>query len=139
MSERGLTCREVVEIIPDYLEDGLAPEDRRRVEDHLRICDGCTNYLEQMRETIRLTGMLSEEQIPEEQKAGWADPTELGKAFVWLAAQPPERYTGLRFDAGPIADAIAAEGYHFAFKAEKVTLYPEDFAARLRWYASYED
>jgi NAD(P)-dependent dehydrogenase (short-subunit alcohol dehydrogenase family) len=78
-------------------------------------------------------------QIPEEQKARWADPTELGKAFVWLAAQPPERFTGLRFDAGPIVDAIATEGYDFAFKAEKVTLYPEDFAARLSWYASYED
>jgi len=77
--------------------------------------------------------------LPDEQKAGWADPIELGKAFVWLAAQPPERFTGLRFDAGPIADAIAAEGYDFAFKAEKVTLYPEEFAARLRWYASYED
>jgi len=78
-------------------------------------------------------------QIPEEQKAGWADPTELGKAFVWLSAQPPARFTGLRFDAGPITDAIAAEGYDFAFNAQKVTLYPEDFAARLRWYATYED
>jgi len=78
-------------------------------------------------------------QVPEEQKAGWADPAELGKAFAWLAAQPPERFTGLRFDAGPIADAIAAEGYGFAFNAQKATLYPDDFAARLRWYASYED
>ena len=77
--------------------------------------------------------------LPDEEKAGWADPVELGQAFVWLAAQPPERFTGLRFDAGPIADAIAAEGYDFAFKAEKVTLYADDFAARLRWYASYED
>jgi 2-deoxy-D-gluconate 3-dehydrogenase len=77
-------------------------------------------------------------QIPEQEQAGWADPAELGKAFAWLAAQPPERFTGLRFDAGPIADAIAAEGYDFAFTAEKVTLYPDDFAARLRWYASYE-
>jgi 3-oxoacyl-[acyl-carrier protein] reductase len=78
-------------------------------------------------------------QLPEEQKSGWADPAELGKAFVWLAAQPPERFTGLRFDAGPLADTIAAEGYNFAFKVEKVTLYPEDFEARLRWYASYDD
>jgi NAD(P)-dependent dehydrogenase (short-subunit alcohol dehydrogenase family) len=76
--------------------------------------------------------------IPAAEQAGWADPAELGKAFIWLAAQPPERFTGLRFDAGPIADAVAAEGYNFAFKAEKVTLYPDDFAARLRWYASYE-
>lgn len=68
MSTRGLTCHEMVEIITDYLEEALQPEDRRRVEEHLAVCDGCTTYLEQMRETIRLTGMLTEEQIPEEQK-----------------------------------------------------------------------
>ena len=68
MSEQGLTCHEMVEIITDYLEDALSAEDRRRVEEHLAICPGCANYLEQMRETIRLTGMLSEEQIPEGQK-----------------------------------------------------------------------
>lgn len=68
MSDRALTCHEVVNIITDYLEDALSPGDRRRVEEHLAICDGCTAYVEQMRETIRLTGMLTEEQIPEDQK-----------------------------------------------------------------------
>jgi anti-sigma factor RsiW len=68
MSEPGLTCHEVVEIITDYLEDALPASDRRRVEAHLEVCAGCTAYLEQMRETVRLTGMLTEEQIPEEQK-----------------------------------------------------------------------
>ena len=68
MSDRALTCHEVVEIITDYLEGVLPAGDRRRVEEHLAICDGCTTYLEQMRETIRLTGMLTEEQIPEDQK-----------------------------------------------------------------------
>jgi len=68
MSDRALTCHEVVNIITDYLEDSLSPGDRRRVEEHLAICDGCTAYLEQMRETIRLAGILTEEQIPEDQK-----------------------------------------------------------------------
>ena len=68
MNQRALTCHEVVEIITDYLEDVLPAEDRRRVEEHLAVCDGCTMYLEQMRETIRLTGMLTVEQIPEEQQ-----------------------------------------------------------------------
>ena len=68
MSGGALTCHEVVELITDYLEDVLPPDDRRRVEEHLAICDGCTAYLEQMRETIRLTGMLTEEQVPEDQK-----------------------------------------------------------------------
>lgn len=68
MSEQPLTCHEVVAILTDYLEGALSAEDRRRVEDHLAVCDGCTYYLEQLRETIRLTGMIDEEQVPDEQK-----------------------------------------------------------------------
>jgi anti-sigma factor RsiW len=80
MSGRALTCHEVIEIITDYLDGALPADDRRRVEEHLAICDGCTTYLEQMRETIRLTGMLTEEQIPEDQKR------ELLEAFrTWTA------------------------------------------------------
>lgn len=65
------------------------------------------------------------------ERAAWVDPVELAPAFVWLAAQPPQRFTGLRFDAGPLADTIAAEGFDFAFRPEKVTIYPEDLAERL--------
>ena len=68
MSRRALTCREMVELVSDYLEGTLPRRVRRRVDEHLADCDGCTTYLEQMRETIRLTGMLTEEQIPEGQK-----------------------------------------------------------------------
>jgi anti-sigma factor RsiW len=68
VSERGLTCHEVIEVLTDYLEDALPQMERRRVEEHLASCDGCTAYLEQLRETIRLTGKLTEEQIPLEQK-----------------------------------------------------------------------
>jgi NAD(P)-dependent dehydrogenase (short-subunit alcohol dehydrogenase family) len=75
--------------------------------------------------------------MPAEQKAGWADPVELGKAFVWLAAQPPARFSGLRFDAGPIVDTIAREGWDFEFAPEKVTMYPQDFVARQEWMAGY--
>ena len=67
MSNDGLTCKEVVEIVTDYLEGALSPEDRARFDEHLATCDGCTHYVEQMRETIRLSGMVTEEQIPEPQ------------------------------------------------------------------------
>jgi NAD(P)-dependent dehydrogenase (short-subunit alcohol dehydrogenase family) len=77
------------------------------------------------------------ERVPEAERVGWADPTELGRAFVWLACQPPERYGGLRFDAGPILDTIAREGPDFAFAPEKVTLFPEDLRAREAWRAAY--
>jgi len=68
VTARTLTCREVIDLLTDYVEDALPEQERRRVEAHLASCDGCTTYLEQMRETIRLTGMLTEEQIPEEER-----------------------------------------------------------------------
>ncbi len=64
MSTDGLTCKEMVEIVTDYLEGALSPEDRVRFEQHLALCDGCTYYVEQMRETIRLSGKVTEDQIP---------------------------------------------------------------------------
>jgi len=54
--ERELACRQVVELVTAYLDDALDPVDRERFEEHLVFCDGCANYLEQMRTTIRLTG-----------------------------------------------------------------------------------
>jgi len=77
------------------------------------------------------------ERVPAEERARWADLTELGRAFVWLACQPPERFSGLRLDAGPIVDTIACEGPDFAFAPEKVTLYPDDLRAREAWRAAY--
>jgi anti-sigma factor RsiW len=67
MSAPEITCREVVEIVTAYLEDALSAADRMRFEEHVGGCEGCTNYLGQMRQTIRLTGSLTEEQVPAEQ------------------------------------------------------------------------
>jgi anti-sigma factor RsiW len=58
-----LSCRELVEIVTDYLEGTLPPAERARVDAHLRECPGCTTYIEQMRETVRLTGRLREEDV----------------------------------------------------------------------------
>ncbi len=63
LSVRPLTCREMVQLVTAYLEDELSPRDRRRFERHLRSCDGCPTYVEQMRETIRLAGALREEDL----------------------------------------------------------------------------
>jgi anti-sigma factor RsiW len=55
-----LSCRDVVEMVTDYLEDALPPEVRLRVELHLAMCPGCLAYLDQMRATLRVLGTLSE-------------------------------------------------------------------------------
>jgi NAD(P)-dependent dehydrogenase (short-subunit alcohol dehydrogenase family) len=77
------------------------------------------------------------ETLPEEQKAAWADPRDLGQAFVWLLGQPTIRFSGLRFDAGPIVETLRNEGEAFVVSPDKVTLYPEDFKARQDWFNSY--
>src|SRR5437870_360307 len=74
----------------------------------------------------------------EELRASWADPVELGRAWVWLAAQRPSRFSGYRFDAAKIIETMAREGGDFEFAVEKVTLYPEDFRARQDWYRDYK-
>jgi anti-sigma factor RsiW len=61
-----MTCRELVELATDYLEGALPDPERARLEAHLEQCDGCQNYLEQMRRTIRATGMLTEDEVPPE-------------------------------------------------------------------------
>jgi len=59
-----LTCVELVELITDYIEDCLSPRERARFDEHLQTCEGCATYLEQMRQTIKLTGALREDSIP---------------------------------------------------------------------------
>ena len=74
-----ISCREIVEIVTDYLEGALAPEQREAVELHLNLCDGCSDYLEQMRLAISLTGRLPADALSPELEA------ELCRAFAGLS------------------------------------------------------
>jgi len=60
---RALTCRELVELVTDYLAGSLSGRDRARFDAHIAGCVNCTAYLEQFRETIRLTGALREDEL----------------------------------------------------------------------------
>jgi anti-sigma factor RsiW len=69
--ERGhhdddLACVEEVELITDYLEGALPAADRRRLEEHLETCPGCTEYLAQMRALAGSLGGLREQAVPPE-------------------------------------------------------------------------
>lgn len=63
MSNDELTCRELVELVTEYLEGALPAAARARFEAHLAQCAGCTNYVEQARLTIQLTGQLTEDSL----------------------------------------------------------------------------
>jgi len=58
-----LTCQELVELVTEYLENCMAPDERVRFEAHIMVCPGCRTYLEQMRQTIRAIGQLTEESL----------------------------------------------------------------------------
>ena len=58
-----LACQEFVELVTDYLEGALPEAERARVEYHLGECDGCSEYLEQMRATVRTLRETAEPQI----------------------------------------------------------------------------
>jgi len=58
-----IECQKVVEIVTAYLEDALPARDRRRLEAHLAACPHCSGYLDQIRETIALTGSFEAEDL----------------------------------------------------------------------------
>lgn len=64
-----LSCRELVELISDYLEGSLTTEERQAVELHLQGCSGCDTVLEQFRDTIARTGTLTEDSLTPQQRA----------------------------------------------------------------------
>jgi anti-sigma factor RsiW len=68
LRRRDLVCQQAVQLVTDYLEDALSGADRRRFESHLTGCPHCTEYLAQMRTTIRLTGQLVPEELPPEMR-----------------------------------------------------------------------
>jgi anti-sigma factor RsiW len=61
-----MTCREIVELLIDFLDNELPDERRRRLEAHLSLCEPCMNYLETYKVTIRLTRRLPDVPPPPE-------------------------------------------------------------------------
>ena len=68
-----LVCRQAVELVTDYLDGTLSRAARRRFEVHLSGCPHCTEYLAQMRETIKLTGQLVPEDLTPQMRAEFTD------------------------------------------------------------------
>ena len=61
-----ITCRELVELVTDYLEGALTADRRELFEEHLLRCEDCATYVDQMRRTQRALGALTEESISPE-------------------------------------------------------------------------
>jgi anti-sigma factor RsiW len=72
LRRNDLVCQQIVELVTDYLEGTLSRSQRRRFEAHLAGCPHCSEYLAQMRATIRLTGRLESEDLAPEMREDFA-------------------------------------------------------------------
>ena len=63
MSTGPMDCNELVELVTAYLDGSLDQGTRARFDTHLLDCDGCENYLQQFRETIRTVGKIRDDEL----------------------------------------------------------------------------
>jgi len=59
------SCRDAVDLLTEYLEGGLLPDDARRLKAHLADCSACAEFLETLRKTRAAVGTLKARAVPE--------------------------------------------------------------------------
>ena len=58
------TCKQMTDLVFDYLNGKLTRAVRHEFEQHLRICPDCVNFLNTYRKTVQTTGSVVAEDIP---------------------------------------------------------------------------
>ena len=68
MADSGphISCQDVVELVTDYLEAALPPEEAALMEQHLNFCEGCVWYVDQTRTTIETVGHVATSELTDE-------------------------------------------------------------------------
>lgn len=82
-----LSCREIVELVTDYLEGDLDADTMTALETHLDLCPGCARYVEQIGETVSTLGEVSSENLTAEAQAGLL---EAFREFRRPVTDPPD-------------------------------------------------
>lgn len=59
-------CKEVVDLLSDYLANELPEEDVAGIRAHLRGCANCTSFLDSLKTTVRLTHHVNADEVPPE-------------------------------------------------------------------------
>ena len=68
MTQR-LTCRDVIELLADYLEQSLSPEALEGFDRHPDQCPACVAYVNTYKKTRELTGEVTRVAMPEDMRA----------------------------------------------------------------------
>lgn len=58
-----MDCNELVELVTAYLDGALDLDTRARFDVHLTECDGCDNYLQQLRTTVKTLGKVDGDEL----------------------------------------------------------------------------
>ena len=66
MSGKGMTCREAIQILADYLELTLTPAVLEKLEAHLRECAPCRAYLATYKRAAELAAKVNRVEMPPE-------------------------------------------------------------------------
>jgi anti-sigma factor RsiW len=61
-----LRCRDIGELLHDYVEGALEPDVRRSLDEHLSDCEGCLGFVNTYRHTVSVARELRCEEIPPE-------------------------------------------------------------------------
>jgi anti-sigma factor (TIGR02949 family) len=65
----SLTCRDVIDLLADYLEQSLSPEALEGFDRHLDSCPACVAYVNTYRKTRELAGEVTRVAMPEDMRA----------------------------------------------------------------------
>jgi predicted anti-sigma-YlaC factor YlaD len=53
--DQELTCRDTIDALMDYLDGTMPATQRARMEEHLKICRSCRNFLASYDRTVQLS------------------------------------------------------------------------------------
>ncbi|MEO8841449.1 MAG: zf-HC2 domain-containing protein [Kofleriaceae bacterium] len=77
-----LSCKQITELLTDYLEGRMGLGDRMRFHMHVGMCKHCRAYLRQMKATVAAVGQLPDQPMPDDVR------DEMRKRFAnWHAAK----------------------------------------------------
>ena len=60
------TCKEVIDLLTEYMEGDLPPDQARELGAHLALCPLCVEFLDSLRKTSAAARNLRVEEVPEE-------------------------------------------------------------------------
>ena len=64
-----ISCQEVVELVTDYFDGAMSPDEAALFEQHLNFCDGCDWYVDQIRTTVATVGRVEAPEVPPAMRA----------------------------------------------------------------------